>query len=152
MARTYRVLADLEPRVLRKLLPLAMEQHYHAGEVIFREGDRSSLLHLIVSGTVALKMNTGEGSLVVQTLHAGDAMGWSALTAECRTHFQATALSNVQTVCFPGDTLRIACEQDPVMGFALMKGLLELVTERLDAARMKLVNANHETETAVKHR
>jgi len=34
--------------------------------------------------------------------------------------------------------LRAACDQDPAMGYALMKRLLELVTERLDATRMKL--------------
>ena len=144
MARAYRLLADLEPRVLRNLLPLAVDKQYQSGEVIFREGDKSLYLHLIVSGTVALEMVTGEGSLVVQTLHAGDAMGWSALAEESRTHFQAVALTQVSSVAFRGAEIREACERDPVMGYALMKGLLDLVTERLDAARMKLVNLNRE--------
>jgi CRP-like cAMP-binding protein len=73
-------------------------------------------------------------------VHPGDAIGWSSLTPGHRTHFQARALSAVDTVAFPGDRLRSACERDPAMGYALMKQLLELVTERLDAARMQLVD------------
>ncbi len=34
------------------------------------------------------------------------------------------------------------------MGYALMKRLLELVTERLDATRMQLVNMHREPESA----
>jgi hypothetical protein len=34
--------------------------------------------------------------------------------------------------------MRAACDRDPALGYALMKRLLEIVTERLDALRMKL--------------
>ena len=97
-------------------------------------------LHLIVAGDVALEMMAGAQAIPVQTVHAGDAIGWSSLTPGNRTHFQARALSAVDTVAFPGDRLKAACERDPAMGYALMKQLLELVTERLDAARMQLVD------------
>lgn len=139
-ARVYRVLSELDPAQLKKLLPLAEEAHFHRGQLIFKEGDQSLFLHLIVSGDVALEMMTGAQAIPVQTVHAGDAIGWSSLSPGSRTHFQARALSHVDTVAFPGDRLKAACEQDPAMGYALMKQLLELVTERLDAARMQLVD------------
>jgi len=66
-------------------------------------------------------------------------MGWSALTKEARAHFQARALSPVSTIAFPSERLRKACERDPAMGYLLMKRLLEVVTERLDATRARLV-------------
>lgn len=142
-ARTYRLLSELEPEQLRKLLPLAREQTFEAGKLIFREGDRSMYLHLIVSGEVVLSNSSGvkpgDPAIAVQTLRAGDALGWSALTEESRTHFQARALTAVITVSFLGLELREACDHDPEMGFALMKQLLELVTERLDATRMQML-------------
>ena len=55
MTRAYRLLRELDPPQLRKLLPLAEEKHYSPGSLIFREGDKSSFLHLIVSGEVALE-------------------------------------------------------------------------------------------------
>jgi len=148
MTRAYRLLSELDPKQLRKLLPLAEEKHFGTGRLIFREGDKSSFLHLIVSGEVALEMDVNGQAVGVQTLHAGDAMGWSALAAESHTHFQARALSPVSTVAFPGARIREACDQDPEMGYALMKRLLELVTERLDATRMQLVNMHREPESA----
>lgn len=139
-ARVYRVLSELDPAQLKKLLPLAQEQHFSRGQLVFKEGDQSLYLHLIVAGDVALEMMAGAQAVPVQTVHAGDAIGWSSLTPGNRTHFQARALSKVDTVSFSGELLKAACERDPAMGYALMKQLLELVTERLDAARMQLVD------------
>ena len=87
---------------------------------------------------MALEAVSDDQTVQVQTLHAGDAMGWSALTGDGLTHFQARALSPVSTVAFAGEQLRAACESDPAMGYALMKRLVELASERLDAMRMKL--------------
>jgi CRP-like cAMP-binding protein len=131
--QAYRLLSELDPEQLRKLLPLAQKKQFAAGQIIFHSGDKSLFLHLIVSGDVVLEEDRGDRPVHVQTLHAGDAMGWSALTAEARRHFQARALSRVSTVAFSGEQLRASCEHDPAMGYALMKRLLELVIERLDS-------------------
>jgi CRP/FNR family transcriptional regulator, cyclic AMP receptor protein len=133
--RAYRLLGEIEPEHLRKLLPLTQDKDYPAGEVIFQVGDNSLFLHLIVAGEVSLEDEAGRH---VQTLRAGDAMGWSALTPAAKTHFQARALTRVLTVAFPGDQLRAACKRDPSMGYELMVHLLVVVTERLDVLRKKL--------------
>lgn len=134
----YRLLSELDPRQLRKLLPLALERQFDDGQIIFHSGERSLFLHLIVSGEVALEEDTGDRLVPFQTLHAGDAMGWSALKARAQTHFQARALTLVSTVALPGEQLRAACDSDPALGYALMKQLVEMLTERIDAVRMKL--------------
>ncbi len=146
MARTYRVLSELDPQQLRKLLPLAQDQQFHSGEIIFHQGDKSSFLHLIVSGEVALEQVANGDGVRVQTLHPGDAMGWSALTEGAHTHFQARTLSPVATVAFPGASLREACDRDLEMGYAFMKRLLDVVTERLDAVRMKVAGQHGERQ------
>jgi CRP-like cAMP-binding protein/hydrogenase maturation factor len=136
--QAYGLLRDLDPQQLRKLLPLAQEEYFAAGDTIFGSGEQSLFLHLIVSGEVGLYDDSLKPRVKVQTLTSGDAAGWSALTLEAETHFQARALTAVSTLAFDGAQMRAACERDPVMGFALMKGLLEMVTERLDAVRAKL--------------
>lgn len=141
--RASRLLSELAPQQLRNLLPLAEDKRYNAGDIIFHSGDRSLYLHLIASGEVILEQVSGKQPVEVQKLHAGDAMGWSAFTPDAHTHFQARASSRVCTIAFPGDQLRAACERDPAIGYALMKRLMELVTERLDALRMKLTEHDH---------
>jgi CRP/FNR family cyclic AMP-dependent transcriptional regulator len=136
----YRLLSELDPQQLRKLIHLALDKQYAAGDIIFPSGATSSFLHLIVSGEVALEAVTDGQKLQVQSLRAGDAMGWSAITGDALTHFEARALSPVSTIAFPGDQLRMACEGDPAMGYALMKRLVELASERLDQMRLKLAD------------
>lgn len=138
MAQTYRMLSELDPQQLQKLVPLAEHKQYYTGQVIFEVGDQSLYFHLIVSGEVALEQMAGGEPVRLQTLHHGDAMGWSALTSDAQAHFQARALSAVSTIAFPGARLRKACDRDPAMGYQLMKRLLEVVSERLDATRARL--------------
>ena len=134
----YRLLSKLDPVQLRKLIPLAQDQQFAANQIIFHAGVRPPFLHLIVSGDVDLETPLGDRTIQVQTLHAGDVMCWSAFTGEGLTHFQARALSPVFTVAFLGGELRAACDRDPALGYALMKRLMELATERLDLVRLKL--------------
>lgn len=140
------LLSELDPDQLHKLLPLAQDKSFSAGEIIFRADEKSLFLHLIVSGDVALEEVSGHQAVTVQTLHAGDAMGWSALTADARTHFQARALTPVATIAFPGDKLGAVCDRDPTVGYALMKRLVEMLSERLDAMRMRLAEFGNPME------
>jgi CRP-like cAMP-binding protein len=150
MVRAYRILNEVKPEQLKRLLPLAEEKTFAKGSTIFHEGDRSLFLHLLVQGEVALEMVGAEPAVRVQTLGPGDALGWSALTPGSRTHFQARALTPVTTVAFRGERLREACDRDPEIGYALMRRLLDLVTERLDATRIQLVERSGILESAVR--
>lgn len=138
MAQTYRLLGDLEPEQLKKLIPLAEEKKFALGDLIFSENERSPYLYLIAAGEVALETTVGGKCVRVQTLTRGEAMGWSALTTASRTHFQARAVTPVCTIALSGDRVREACDRDPALGYKLMKRLLELVTERLDATRLQI--------------
>lgn len=139
MAHTYRLFSELKPEQLRKLVPLAEEKTFAEGTLIFGEGEQSSFLHLITAGEVALETTVGGACVRVQTLGRGATIGWSALTPAARTHFQARALTRVSTVALPGNRLREACDRDPALGYELMKRLVDLVTERLDMTRLRLV-------------
>ena len=134
----YRLLNELDPAQLRKIIAIAHDRQYSRGDIIFPSGATSSFLHLIVSGDVALEAVTDGLKHEVQTLHAGDAMGWSAISGDTLTHFQARALASVTTVALPGAALRALCDADPALGYALMRRLVELASERLDAMRVKL--------------
>jgi CRP/FNR family transcriptional regulator, cyclic AMP receptor protein len=139
-AETYPFLADLSPEQLSKLLANAEERSFEQGEIIFGEGAKSEWLFLISSGKIALEVVAAAQKIVVQTLGPGDAMGWSALTDSATTHFQARALSRVQTIAFEGAKLFITFEYDNALGYQMMKRLLALVTERLDHSRMQLID------------
>ncbi len=132
------LLRNLDPHHVHRLAGLALEAAFEPEQVIFREGDEQGYFYLITSGSVALEIVAPAEPIKIQTIHQGDAMGWSSLLDTGRRRFQARALSPVTAVAFDGAEVRQACEQDSGFGYALMKRLLETVTERIDASRLQI--------------
>jgi len=76
----------------------------------------------------------------VQTLFAGDELGWSALLMGSGKQFQARVLERSDMLAFQAADLLAACREDPAFGFALMQRLLAVVAERLQATRVQLLD------------
>ena len=135
------ILKAFGPQHLERLAALAEEVEFHRDQVIFREGDRHGMFYLILDGGVGLEIMTARHPVMLQTLHAGDALGWSALLdGDAGAHFQARALTPTRALAFDGAKLRQTCDADPSFGYRMMKALLALVTERLDVTRMQLLD------------
>ena len=134
------LLKDLDPRYAHKLAGLALEAHFMPGQVIFKEKDKAGFFYLILSGSVALEILGPARHIEIETLHDGDGMGWSALLGDEPKHLQARALTEVRALAFEGKSLRETCDNDPAFGCALLKRLLGMAVERLDAAGFQLVN------------
>ena len=133
-------LEGFQPKHIEKLAELGHELRFERDRVIFREGDESSFFYLIISGKVALEVTALGRTLRVQTLGDGEELGWSSVLAAEGKHFQARALGTVKTIVFDGARLREACEEDCSLGFALLKRILGVVSERLQATRIQLLD------------
>lgn len=107
-------------------------------EVIFREGEEANRFYLILSGKVALEATTGARQVQIQTLEAGEALGWSWVFPPHRWQFSARALAPVRAFFFHAPTLRQRLDEDPILGQAVMRRVAEVVFERLQATRQRL--------------
>jgi CRP-like cAMP-binding protein len=132
--------ADFKPEHRTKLAALAQQVQFDTGQVIFHEGDVFSVFYLIGSGMVALELESSEHVLRVQTLYAGDELDWSALLPHAGKHFQARALSQVTALAFEGEQLLASFKTDPEFGLAFMLRLMGVVSERLRATRVQLLD------------
>jgi CRP/FNR family transcriptional regulator len=74
--------AGLPRRLLGRLATRFLEKAYHAGEVVFHEGDPGRALFVVVEGTVEITQATPHGENVVGSLGPGDAFGELALIDE----------------------------------------------------------------------
>jgi CRP-like cAMP-binding protein len=131
---------EFQPQHIEKLSALAKEVQFERDNVIFHEGDECHDFYLIVQGRVALEIEAPGHTFRVQTLSAGDELGWSAILMGRGKHFQARALQPVQALAFDGVTLLDACRADPAFGFALMYRMLGVVSERLQATRLQVLD------------
>jgi CRP/FNR family cyclic AMP-dependent transcriptional regulator len=139
--RHHPFVVDFEARHVERLAELARDARFERGHVVLREGDECSEFYLIVSGLVALEIVAPGHLFRVQTLFAGDELGWSALLGSSGKQFQARALERTEALAFESADLLAACRDDPAFGFVLMHRLLGVVAERLQAARVQLLDS-----------
>ena len=84
--------ARLAPEQLAVISGCAVNQHFPAGAQMFREGDPAERFYLIRSGAIALELQApGQGTLVIETLHDGEVVGWSWLFEPYRWQFDGRA-------------------------------------------------------------
>jgi len=133
--------AGLPPAKLALIAGCGVNQHFAAGDRLFRSGDPAERFYLIREGAVALEVDApGRGPLVIETLHDGEVVGWSWLFEPYRWQFDARAASACAVVCFDGACLRGKCEEDHELGYQLMRRFAALLIERLQATRLQLLD------------
>jgi CRP-like cAMP-binding protein len=132
---------DLDPGYLSLLVECASNVRFAGGTFLFREGDPAQQFFLIREGKVALEMAApGRGQLVVQTVGEGGVVGVSWLFPPYRYQFDGRAISPVRALALDGVCLRGHCEQDPRLGYALMQRFARIVVQRMQAARLQLLD------------
>jgi CRP/FNR family transcriptional regulator, cyclic AMP receptor protein len=136
------------PEQITRLADLGSEARFRSGELIFHEGDHSSLFYLLLSGSVALEIIDPGRPVRVSTVYSGEALGWSSLTGSDDKQFQARALEEVHALAFDGTRLRHACEEDYAFGYAVMRAVLAATADRLHAVRAQLVHLYAPVEVA----
>jgi CRP-like cAMP-binding protein len=135
------VLAGLSEAELELLAGCATNVRFEQGDVLFREGDQADTFYVVRHGTVALEAHVpARGELTIETIEAGEVLGWSWLFPPYRWHFDGRALSQVRATAFDGACLRGKCDDDPVLGYDLMKRFAQVLMERLQWTRLRLLD------------
>jgi len=134
-------LEGLSPHHCRLLADCAMYTRFTPGELIFREGDPANRFYLIQKGSVSLEAHLKPGTVSrIQTVGAGEVLGWSWMFPPYYWHFDARAIEPTEAVFFYGTPLRTECEDDHDIGYELVKRMAQVMMRRLQATRRQLVN------------
>lgn len=133
--------SGMDPRYLKLAVGCASNVRFNAGELIFRQGYEAEHFYLIRAGKVALEINVpGRGGLTVQTLGAGEVLGWSWLVPPYNWRFDGRAAEMTRAIVFDGKCLREKCEEDHELGYELQKRVIAILGEHLDATRFRLLD------------
>ena len=131
----------LEPRYMQLITGCASNVRFDVGTSIFREGEPADRFYLIREGKVALETFAAErGSIIIETVEAGEVLGWSWLFPPYRWHLDAMARERVAAVAFDGACLRGKCHEDHLLGHLLMERFGDLMLQRLQATRLQLLD------------
>lgn len=130
----------MKPDHLGILVEGAKVVQFKAGDFLFHEGQPANQLYLIESGRVVLEAHEpADGTALVQTLGAGDVLGWSWLFPPFLWNFQARAIEPTSAVVLSGAHLLTTAERDHDFGYELMKRVAHVVIQRLQATRKQLL-------------
>ena len=77
---------------------------------------------------------------MIETIDPGEVIGWSWLFEPYRWHFDAVAVEDVGAVAFDGECLRGKCQDDHELGHALMLRFGQVMIDRLQHTRMRLLD------------
>jgi CRP/FNR family transcriptional regulator, cyclic AMP receptor protein len=114
---------------------------FDPGHTIFREGEPASGFYLVETGKVVLEGKTSDGrKVVIDTVSAGEPLGWSWLFAPYLWHFSARATEQCTAICLSGMLLRQHREDDLTFSHELFKRTSEVMVRRLQRARGKLIS------------
>lgn len=131
----------LKDEDLELIAGCATNVHFDAGQHLFREGDDANRFFALRHGRVSIEIHVpGRGGVTVQTAGEGEILGWSWLFPPYKCQFDARAQEGVRATAFDGACLRKKCDADPALGYELMKRLAHLVSKRLEATRLQLLD------------
>ncbi len=133
---------DVSEETLLKIEKLLREQTYAKGDLIFKEGDEATSLHILISGLIGLRVNLTsrpESITVSIVKNAYESFGWSGVVPPY--HYTATAecLEESKVVDIPGDKLMEILSQEPQSGFIVMQRITEIIANRLGNSRQALI-------------
>ena len=128
---------------LELLALCATPTHFEAGQVIFVKGEPATGFYVIESGTVVLEGRTGdEPPVVIDTVSAGEPLGWSWLFPPYLWHFDARAIEPCTALCLSAILLRQYRDDDPTLSRELFQRVSEIVVRRLQSVRTRLISAS----------
>ena len=136
-------LIGMNAHYVRLLSDCAMATRFEKDQVIFHAGETANRFYLIESGKVVLESAADAGSapVIIDTIAAGDLLGWSWIFPPYIWHFTARAVEPTSSIFFYGTILREYCDKDSRLGYELFKRMSEVMMRRLQSARSELLKA-----------
>jgi CRP-like cAMP-binding protein len=124
-----------------QFMSLAREVSFEIDERIFSEGGKADRFWIIHTGTVALDVHVpGRRAAVVETLGAGDLLGWSWFVPPHRWHLGARASSPVRAYEFDASAIRELCGTNQELKDELCTYVSGVIAGRLRSARVRLLD------------
>ena len=135
------LLAGLPGDIVDLVAGCAQNVAFSPGELLLAEGEAADTLYLLRRGHVALELHAPDrGAMVIETVGPGSPVGWSWLFPPYRSHFDARAMVDVGAIAVDAACLRQKAEADPAFGYELMKRVSAVILDRLQAARLRLLD------------
>lgn len=139
--REYNVFNNLSQEQVEVMSGCGQNVVFDADTLICEADQPANRFYLLRRGKIAIDLYApARGKVPIQTLQAGDVLGWSWIFPPYRWQFDARSIDDVGAIAFDGACLRGKCDADPALGYALMKCFAEVLAQRSRNARFQLLD------------
>jgi CRP/FNR family cyclic AMP-dependent transcriptional regulator len=139
--REHPFFAGMEDRFLDLVSGCARNVRFEPGEYLVREGEPADEFYLIRSGKVGLDISAaGRGTITFQTAREGEIVGVSWLIPPYRWMYDAKAVELTRAIAIDATCLRGKSEADHDLGYEMMKRLVPVLVQRLQATRLQVLD------------
>ena len=111
------------------------------GQYVFRQGESAREFFLILNGSVEIELFSATGGpVVLEKITSGSVLGWSWLISPYQWRFDARTVEPLSAIKVDAMRLRNLMEKDAEFGYEVLKRFLQIIGDRLESERMKLVD------------
>lgn len=112
------------------------------GSYVFKEGETADKLHLLISGSIALRVNltSRPDSVTVSFVdRPHQTLGWSGVVSP--NHYTASAYceEDAELLVIPSDKFLTILEKYPETGYKVMLRITQIISDRLRNSRQALL-------------
>lgn len=131
----------LDPSLLGTVAKCGQNRTFEAESYLCREGEPADVFYIVRRGRVALEVAVpNRGRVIIDSAGVGDVVGASWLFPPYRWQFDARATEPVGVVELDAECLRGKCDDDPELGYDLMKRFAAVFVQRMASARLRLLD------------
>ena len=127
--------AGLDIFELEQIARLCEKVQFLNGDKILNRSEQAEFFYIVTKGKVNLCFNVSilsvDREIVVDTKHAGDVFGWSALMEPYMLTLSAYCDEDCELIRMPGRDVLSLCQEQNHIGFILMRNLGKIVGSRL---------------------
>ncbi len=131
---------SLEPDDIDLMAGCGHNEVFASGTFLAHDDEAANRFFVVRQGKVALELHAPTGPLLIETLGAGELVGWSWLFPPYRWTYDVEAIERTRVVVIESACLRDKCDSDPAFGYRLMKRFAQVIVDRLQATRFRLLD------------
>ncbi len=132
--------ADMDQGPLDIITGCCANEVYKAGEFLYRQGQPADKFYLVRDGMINLEIYVpGRPPISVETVEAGEIIGWSWLIPPYQWSNDARAIDSVRVISLDGACLRRKMEADRALGYEVYKRFVPIMAKRLLTTRLRIV-------------
>jgi len=132
----------LSETLLKEIAAISKEVSYKNDEFVFREGETAENLHLLVKGSVALrvKLTSRPESVTVSFISTPfQSFGWSGVVPPFHYTSSAQCDEDSEMLTIPSAAFMKLLEQNPEAGFKVMQRITVIIADRLRNSHQALL-------------